>query len=127
MFGMVTGSPVSVTFANLVMEDVEERALATTGIVPKFWKRYVDDTCWHYQLASVKLSILILGGTLYPVHPGKRVRWKTSLPGFISRKVPGWIHFDVSAQEVNPYKQIFGLRFSSSLDSDDCCCPHTTA
>ena len=39
------GSPVLVTVANLVMEDVEQRALATTDVHPRFWKRYVDDTC----------------------------------------------------------------------------------
>ncbi len=39
------GSPVSVAVANLVMEDVEQRALNTfTGIRPRFWKIYVDDT-----------------------------------------------------------------------------------
>ena len=35
-FGTVMGSPVSVTIANLVMEDVEERALATTDVHPQF-------------------------------------------------------------------------------------------
>ena len=39
------GSPVSVTVANLVMEDVEGRALTTADVHPRFWKRYVDDTC----------------------------------------------------------------------------------
>ena len=39
------GSPVSVVVANLVMEDVEERALATFLSSPRFWKRYVDDKC----------------------------------------------------------------------------------
>ena len=38
------GSPVSVTIANLVMEDAKERALATVETPPRFWKRYVDDT-----------------------------------------------------------------------------------
>ena len=40
------GSPVSVTVANLVMEEIEEVALSSyPGTPPRFWKRYVDDTC----------------------------------------------------------------------------------
>ena len=39
------GSPVSVVVANLVMEDVEERALSSFDQTLPFWKRYVDDTC----------------------------------------------------------------------------------
>ena len=39
------GSPVSVVVANLVMEGIERRALATFHTPPRFWRRYVDDTC----------------------------------------------------------------------------------
>ena len=42
-YGTAMGSPVSVSIANLVMEDVEERALASYDIQLPFWKRYVDD------------------------------------------------------------------------------------
>ena len=43
-------SPVSVMVANLVMEDVEDKALATD--VPfRFWRRYVDDT-YLYNITS---------------------------------------------------------------------------
>ena len=37
------GSPVSVVIANLVMENVEERALETFSTPVNCWKRYVDD------------------------------------------------------------------------------------
>ena len=66
--GTAMGSPVSVTVANLVMEDVEQRALSTfRGRCPLFWKRYVDDTCtaihpeeieeFHSHLNSIEPSI----------------------------------------------------------------------
>ena len=44
-FGTAKGSPVSVTIADLVMEDIEQRALSSFHTSPMFWKRYVDDTC----------------------------------------------------------------------------------
>ena len=43
VFGTVMGSPVSAVVANLVMEDVEERALASSPVNPSFWNRFVDD------------------------------------------------------------------------------------
>ena len=42
--GTVMGSPISVVIANLVMEDVEQRALATFHSPLRFWKHCVDDT-----------------------------------------------------------------------------------
>ena len=44
VFGTAMGSPVSAVIANLVMEDVEQRAfLASSPANPSVWKRYVDD------------------------------------------------------------------------------------
>ena len=43
VFGTAMGSPVSVVIANMVIEDVELRALATSPDKPFPWKRYVDD------------------------------------------------------------------------------------
>ena len=60
-------SPVSVVVADLVVEDVESRALASFPSPPCFWKRYVDDTCcalrtdsvenFHRHLNSIESSI----------------------------------------------------------------------
>ena len=43
VFGTAMGSPVSVVIANMVIEDVEQKALANSPVKPFFWKRYVDD------------------------------------------------------------------------------------
>ena len=40
---MACGSLVSAVIANLVMEDIEHRALTTAPVSPSFWKRFVDD------------------------------------------------------------------------------------
>ena len=39
------GPPVSVVVANLVMEDIESRALSSFSPSPVFWKQYIDDVC----------------------------------------------------------------------------------
>ena len=46
-FGTAMDSPVSVTVANsnLVMEDVEDRAISSSDLKPPFWKRYIYDIC----------------------------------------------------------------------------------
>ncbi|XP_068697441.1 uncharacterized protein [Montipora foliosa] len=41
--GTAMGSPVSAIMENMVMEDIEERALASLTNPPLFWKRFVDD------------------------------------------------------------------------------------
>ena len=47
------GSPVSVTVANLVMEEIEQTAISTYHTPPQFWKRYVDDMCTVLPKGSV--------------------------------------------------------------------------
>ena len=49
------GSPVSVTVANLVIEDVEDRAISSYHTAVPFWNRYVDDTCTAIPLHFVML------------------------------------------------------------------------
>ena len=43
VFGTAISLPVSAVIANLVMEDIEHRALTTAPVSPSFWKRFVDD------------------------------------------------------------------------------------
>ena len=42
--GIAMGSPMSPIVANLFMEDLEVKALATSPHQPSLWKRFVDDT-----------------------------------------------------------------------------------
>ena len=61
------GSPASVTATNLVMEDVEKRALSTYPLPRPFWKWYVGDTltalpqdkvqCFHKHLNSIETTL----------------------------------------------------------------------
>ena len=43
VFGTTIGSPVSAVIANMVMEDVEERAIANSPVKLVFRKRYIHD------------------------------------------------------------------------------------
>jgi hypothetical protein len=51
--GAAMGSPVSAVVANLYMEFFEELALESAPSRPRFWKRYVDDTCCILKTGDV--------------------------------------------------------------------------
>ena len=67
IFGVPMGYPISVTIANLIMENVENRALQTFPNPPTLWKRYVDDTfviikknvlnAFHEHINNIEQSI----------------------------------------------------------------------
>ena len=54
-FGTAMGSPVSPIIANLYMEWLEKRAIATAPVNcrPRLWKRFVDDTLEVINRGSV--------------------------------------------------------------------------
>ena len=76
-YGTAMSSPISVTIANLVMEEVEERALATTDILLRFWKRYVEDTCTVLPAHSLQELFDHLNG----VEPSIQFTVETDLKG----------------------------------------------
>ena len=61
------GSPVSEVIAELVMQEVEEKALETAPVRPKWWRRHVDDSnacikrdgveVFHSHLNSINANI----------------------------------------------------------------------
>ena len=73
--GTAMGSPVSMVVANLIMEDIEERALSTFHS-PHFWKCYVADLCTT-------------------LHPDSTLHHLTSLPAILEfaniQLVPSYI------------------------------------
>ena len=50
--GAAMGSPFHPIVANLFMEDLETKALATVPPTPKIWKGFVDDTSTIIQKAD---------------------------------------------------------------------------
>jgi len=59
LFGTPMGSPLSPIIANIVMQDLENRALNTIGFTPPFYFRYVDDiiTACPFNLVDHVLNI----------------------------------------------------------------------
>ena len=59
------GSPICPIVANLFMEDLEKKALASAPTPPTLWKRFVDDT-WsssskrQRRTTSYNISILLM-------------------------------------------------------------------
>ncbi|XP_054259833.1 uncharacterized protein LOC128984527 [Macrosteles quadrilineatus] len=54
--GMAMGSPLSPIFANIFMEEFEQKALASARLKPRIWWRYVDDTFVVFPHGDDKLN-----------------------------------------------------------------------
>ena len=72
--------PVSVTVVNLVMEDVERRALTFYDIHLRFWKRYVDDVCTVVPTDRVQHLLQHLNGIESSIRFTVEVETDGSLP-----------------------------------------------
>ena len=61
------GSPLSPVLANIFMEHFEQNALANSALVPKLWKRYVDDifAVWSYGKEQLNIFLSYLNN----IHP----------------------------------------------------------
>ena len=55
VFGCAMGSPVSAVIAELVMEEMEEKALASAPVKPRWWRRYVDDSNACLKSESIRV------------------------------------------------------------------------
>jgi hypothetical protein len=110
VFGTAMESPVSAVIANLVMEDVEQRALASFPVSLSFWKRFVDDVI----SAVSRNEIDILLQHLNSIEP--------SIQFTVEREINGHLAFlELSKGSLrpmfiaNPHTQtnIFVIRLSS--------------
>jgi hypothetical protein len=54
--GVAMGSPLSLVVANLFMEDLESKSLASSPLKPKLWIRFIDDTfvIWPHGHENLK-------------------------------------------------------------------------
>ena len=59
MCGVAMGYPLSPITANLFMEDFETRAMKSTPLKPKLWKRFVDETFIIWPHGKEKLNTFL--------------------------------------------------------------------
>ena len=105
-FGTAMGSPVSVTIMNLVMEDVEERALTTKDVHPQFWQQYVNDTCTALLASSVQGFLDHLNSVEPSICFTVEVESGSKLPflDVLLRHDPDSLYSDISLSEAYTYR-----------------------
>ena len=100
LHGTAMGSPVSVVVAEIVMQHVEERALATCRQTMPLWLRYVDDTF----TAVHKDEIDDFHDHLNEQNRDRR-KWKTSFSRLFGKPRQQRTAYD-NIQKTDAYRQI---------------------
>ena len=76
--GTAMGSPVSVVVAEIVMQNIEEQALATYTRTVPLWLRYVDDTFTAVHkdgINDIYEHLNRQNADMHTVHQGDRRKW----------------------------------------------------
>ena len=123
-FGTAMGSPVSVTVANLVMEEIESKALSTFTPAPHFWKRYVDDTCTAIPSHLVAPFHDHLNGVNEHTQFTLEIEADSSLPFLdimLHHQPCRWIHTHIGLQEANSHRSLLGLLLSPPTRAQKIC------
>ena len=108
VFGTAMGSPVSAVIANLVMEDAEQRALASVPVSLSFWKRFVDDVI----SAVSRNEIDILLQYLNSIEP--------SIQFTVEREINGHLAFlDLNVHRIY---LVVKTKCCNCIDRIDSCC-----
>ncbi|XP_078355921.1 uncharacterized protein LOC144640707, partial [Oculina patagonica] len=72
LHGTAMGSPVSVVVAEIVMQNIEERALATCRQTIPLWLRYVDDTFTAIPGVNGEQELILLRANLFSLEHALR-------------------------------------------------------
>ena len=123
VFGTAMGSPVSVTVANLVMEDVEQRALSSFPSPPSFWKRYVYDVFTVLVSQCVQQFLDHLNRVEPSIQFTCEMEKDGSLPFLdveVMRTVDGSLSTKVYRKRTHMDKYVLGLCLSPSAKTEVC-------
>ena len=104
------GSPVSLVVANLVMEDVEERAIASYDVHLPFWKRFVDDVCIAVPMDRVQHFLQHLNGIESTMQFTVEVESYGKLP-YLDVCIECLVVYMENPLQTHSYRQVSGFCF----------------
>ena len=118
-FGTAMGSPVSPIVANLVMEWLEQQAIATAPMncKPRLWKRYVDDVLEIVRKGTVEdhtkhINQIDTSGNIKFTHETEDNGTIPFLDTLIAKKT-GWLNKTANLQKEDLYRSVSAFSISS--------------